>query len=227
MKLSSSTLIVVIMSSAFDAMASGSNSIAMSFVDHAKTAVATTVIILVFVLIFLFLRMLLSGFSSIYKNREAIKLKYEETLKRTPLDIDDDSWSQAYEELSSEIQDKALWAKIQYKFKGDEDRTKTEYVMNRAKNLSKNKQRIPASDFGLDKDKTECDQPYGNSANPEMVVSDQVRVIINELKILGCEVQLSFAEKGSIEYQVKTRDGVKYSGVVNDFDFEQILKDVV
>jgi hypothetical protein len=194
--------------------------------DLASNALANAllpILILGLGILYLIVRDFLNKFLELYKNRSAIKDGCEEIFTRNPKDIDDASWKEAYDELANGIQDKALWAKLHYKHKGDESRSKTEYVMSRARNLSKVKKSFESNSVASDFEVNEGIE----KTDAENLLPEQVRLLVIELRNLGCEVEIKFLENNMLGYVVATPKNIKHSGHANEWELEKILVEVI
>ena len=214
--------IFLVTSSGFirDAMADG-------FMSYVISASAQIIIVLVLVLVFVFIKLFFVKIKEFYQGRAIIKARFDEYVTGIPQDIDDKSWSQAYGELEKEVLDKALWAKMYYKHKGDENRAKTEYVMRRAKELSQNNNPKFVSPHDKDVENFGTVQELTKSVDPETQISEQIQVLLQELRELGCAVTICCISSGAVVYTLVTPNGIQYSGEVNERELEGILREII
>jgi len=182
----------------------------------------------------LFLLLLLAGIAWIYlkaKNlygkRDVLKSKYQELVTGVPPNIPDAYWKQAYEECEAGEFDKALWAKILYKNRGDEGKARIDYVMNRAKELE---ERRKISEVGqVEKN---CIDPevfpvLVKVVNPVDELTENVKILVNELKNLGCDIEFQYSDSGLVAYKLTTPAKKRYSGLANEWELAQILSEVI
>jgi hypothetical protein len=164
---------------------------------------------------------------NLYDKRDVLKSKYQELVTGVPPNIPDEYWKQAYEECEAGKFDKALWAKILYKHKGDEGKARIDYVMNRAKELDENRK---MGEVGrVEKIRTEPEIPpvVFKEVNPADELAENVKILVNELKNLGCDIEFQYTEDGLIAYKLTTPAKKHHSGLANEWELAQILSEVI
>lgn len=99
--------------------------------------------------------------------------------------------------------------------------------MNRAKELDE-KSMVSESDQ-LEKLKIETENPavLVASTNPVDELSENIKILVTELKSLGCDIDFQYTESGLVAYNVTTPSKKHHSGLATEWELAQILAEVV